>query len=55
MAATKNTKAFYNTEIPGDWDIVEIGEIINYKKGFPFKNGDYMCNPVKLTTQSGLN
>ena len=24
MAATKNTKAFYNTEIPGDWEIVKV-------------------------------
>ena len=24
MAATKNTKAFYNTEIPSDWEVKEL-------------------------------
>ncbi|TAH09224.1 MAG: restriction endonuclease subunit S [Sphingobacteriia bacterium] len=27
MAATKNTKAFYNTEIPSDWEVAELGKI----------------------------
>jgi type I restriction enzyme S subunit len=27
MAETKNTKAFYNTEIPGDWEVAELGQI----------------------------
>jgi type I restriction enzyme, S subunit len=26
MAETKNTKAFYNTEIPRDWEVAKIGE-----------------------------
>lgn len=26
MEETKNTKAFYNTEIPGDWDIKKLGD-----------------------------
>lgn len=26
MAAPKNTKAFYNTEIPGDWEVKKLGE-----------------------------
>jgi len=26
MAETKNTKAFYNTEIPGDWEVKPVGE-----------------------------
>ncbi|OQY96963.1 MAG: hypothetical protein B6D37_00250 [Sphingobacteriales bacterium UTBCD1] len=29
MAATKNTKPFYNTEIPDDWEVAELGEICN--------------------------
>ena len=29
MTATKNTKAFYNTEIPGDWEVAGLGEICN--------------------------
>ncbi|GBL34690.1 hypothetical protein EMGBS15_02850 [Filimonas sp.] len=32
ITATKNTKAFYNTEIPSDWEIVEIGDIMIIKK-----------------------
>jgi len=31
MAATKNTKAFYNTEIPSDWDVkalLDVGKIV---------------------------
>jgi type I restriction enzyme S subunit len=27
MAATKNTKAFYNTEIPGDWDVKHFEDV----------------------------
>lgn len=27
ITATKNTKAFYNTEIPGDWEVKELGKI----------------------------
>jgi hypothetical protein len=29
MAETKNTKAFYNTEIPSDWVVAGLGEICN--------------------------
>jgi len=35
------TKPFYNINIPNDWEILELGEIIEYKKGFPFKADDY--------------
>jgi type I restriction enzyme S subunit len=27
MAATKHTKPFYNTEIPSDWEVTELGKI----------------------------
>jgi len=27
ITATKNTKAFYNTEIPSDWEVKELGKI----------------------------
>lgn len=30
---TKNTKAFYNTEIPSDWEVKELGELFNFKNG----------------------
>jgi type I restriction enzyme S subunit len=33
MAATKNTKAFYNTEIPSDWNISFLGELGSFSKG----------------------
>ena len=33
MADTKNTKAFYNTEIPGDWEVKELGELFEFKNG----------------------
>jgi len=26
IAVTKNTKAFYNTEIPGDWEIIKVSD-----------------------------
>ena len=28
-----NTKAFYNNEIPGDWEVKELGELGNFSKG----------------------
>lgn len=33
MAATKHTKAFYNTEIPGDWEVKELGKLFEFKNG----------------------
>lgn len=33
MTETKNTKAFCNTEIPGDWYVKELGEIFDFKNG----------------------
>jgi len=33
MAATKNTKAFYNTEIPSDWKESNINEMFYFKQG----------------------
>lgn len=33
MAATKNTKAFYKTEIPSDWEVKELGELFEFKNG----------------------
>lgn len=32
-AETKNTKAFYNTEIPSDWEVKELGSIVKVKHG----------------------
>jgi type I restriction enzyme S subunit len=33
MAATKNTKAFYNTEIPSDWKIKKLGALVEIVSG----------------------
>ena len=55
ITATKNTKAFYNTEIPSDWEIVEIGDIIDYKKGFAFKNEDYKQEGIRIIRVSDTN
>jgi len=30
---TKNTRAFYNTEIPSEWEVKELGEIGELKNG----------------------
>ncbi len=32
MAEIKNTKAFYNTEIPGDWEIIQLGDVVTEMK-----------------------
>ncbi|MBK8848914.1 MAG: restriction endonuclease subunit S [Saprospiraceae bacterium] len=54
-AETKNVKQFYNTEIPSDWEVVEFGEIVNYKKGFAFKNEDYSQQGVRILRVSDTN
>jgi type I restriction enzyme S subunit len=33
MTQTKETKAFYKTTIPSDWEIIELGEIGDFKNG----------------------
>jgi len=34
--------------IPEDWDIFEIGNIIDYTKGFAFKSDDYQSDGVRI-------
>jgi|LakMenEpi03Aug12_release.lakeMendotaPanAssembly.Ray.scaffolds.fasta_scaffold107279_4 type I restriction enzyme S subunit len=34
--ATKNTKAFYNSELPRDWSSPEFGDVFNFVKTFSF-------------------
>ena len=36
MADTLNTKPFYNTTIPSDWDDPEFGEIFSFMKSYSF-------------------
>jgi type I restriction enzyme S subunit len=45
MTKTKNTKAFYNTEIPSDWEVIEFGEFAEVSKGKynPMENGNIKC------------
>lgn len=38
MAATKNTKSFYNTEIPSDWEVKSIEDVCNIFVGRDLKD-----------------
>ncbi len=40
MAATKNTKAFYNTEIPSDWEIKKLGYLGKVVSGLTYSPDD---------------
>lgn len=45
--------------IPEDWEVKELGEIINYVKGYPFKSKDYISDGVRIirisdTTQNSI-
>lgn len=42
MTETKNTKAFYNTEIPGDWEVKKLGKLGNVISGLTY-NPDDIC------------
>jgi type I restriction enzyme S subunit len=44
---TKNTKAFYNTEIPSDWEVVKSGEVIKYFGGNAFSSDDACQSGIK--------
>lgn len=41
MAETKKNKAFYNTEIPSDWESVKINMIAEIKGGFAFDSSKF--------------
>lgn len=41
MAETKNTKTFYNTKIPGDWEVKELGKIGELKNGINKEKEDF--------------
>jgi type I restriction enzyme S subunit len=40
MTATKNTKAFYNTEIPSDWNVKKLGKLGNVVSGLTYSPDD---------------
>jgi type I restriction enzyme S subunit len=42
MAATKNTKAFYDTEIPNDWEMKTLGEIATFINGKAYKQEELL-------------
>jgi len=46
MAATKNTKAFYNTEIPSDWTTPEFSDVFNFLKTFSFSREQLTSEPT---------
>jgi type I restriction enzyme S subunit len=46
MAATKNTKAFYNTQIPSDWDALEFGEVFTFLKTYSFSREQLSSEPT---------
>lgn len=43
---TKNTKAFYNTEIPGDWEAPEFGNIFSFLKTYSFSREQLSSEPT---------
>jgi type I restriction enzyme S subunit len=43
---TKNTKAFYNTEIPSDWTTPEFGDVFNFLKTFSFSREQLTSEPT---------
>jgi type I restriction enzyme, S subunit len=40
MAATKNTNALYNTQIPGDWEVKKLGKLGNVVSGLTYSPDD---------------
>ena len=43
---TKNTKAFYNTEIPGDWSNPKFGDVFTFLKTFSFSREQLTSEPT---------
>ena len=42
-------------KIPSDWEVMELGEIIEYTKGFAFKTNDYKTEGVRIIRVSDTN
>lgn len=34
--------------LPGDWEVIELGDIVDYIKGYPFKSKDYCSDGVRI-------
>jgi type I restriction enzyme S subunit len=54
MAATKNTKPFYNSEIPSDWEHTELGKKLDVLTGFAFPSDKFSESGVKLLRGSNV-
>ncbi|PWJ54757.1 type I restriction enzyme S subunit [Dyadobacter jejuensis] len=50
MAETKNTKTFYNTQIPSDWETPEFGNVFSFLKSYSFSR-EQLTN---LPTNDGI-
>lgn len=46
ITETKNTKAFYNAEIPIDWTTPEFGDVFNFLKTFSFSREQLTSEPT---------
>lgn len=47
MSEKNNTKLFYNSEIPSDWEVKELGELFDFKNGINASKESY-GNGVKF-------
>jgi type I restriction enzyme, S subunit len=54
MAETKNTKPFYNTEIPSGWEYTELGKKLDILTGFAFPSEKFSETGVKLLRGSNV-
>jgi type I restriction enzyme S subunit len=51
---TKNTKTFYKTEIPSDWENTELGKKLDVLTGFAFPSDKFSESGVKLLRGSNV-
>ncbi len=54
MKETKNTKAFYNTEIPGDWEVKKLGKLGDIVSGLTYSPDD-ICEETGLLVLRSSN
>jgi type I restriction enzyme S subunit len=55
ITETKNTKAFYNTEIPSDWEVCSLGSLADKKKKWSFTGGPFGSNlKAEDYTETGI-
>lgn len=54
---TEEKKGFKKVDaqfIPEDWEVVQLGDIINYTKGFAFKSAEYSDSGVRIVRVSDV-